>query len=1208
MANTYSPILTKGTEASLVNFVEGKLRFTTDTGRIFLDTGSNSRIEYTDFVKGMTEAEIKALTTGILPKLYMSSDTSTLFYYDSTNTEWKTITSDRSGHIIEDADETALTQRDTLRFGGYLNAADDSEDEVSFISDAPTEITWDNYNNLTPAQKEGTKWLITNVPSAITDEVIFVLRNRNLTFSNLTASISDPRINSYTYPLVYWSDASKQEAKDCKITSNTSNNTITFTAETAPTNTLICDIVFVSDATGNSGGTGPFPFEPVSTEANQGLSEQQKTNARDNIGLGTSAVVDVPASGDASSTEVVLGSDSRLTDARNAADVYAWAKAETKPTYTKDEVGLSNVGNFKAVSTEASQGLTTEEQSNARANIGAGTSNFDGQYSSLTGTPTLGSAAAMNVATTGDAANNEVVKGDDTRLSDARPASDVSAWAKESTKPTYTATEVGAIASTEKGSNNGVATLDSAGKIPTSQLPSAIDEIIEGYLYNGVFYEDSEHTVPITGEVSKIYVDLSTNKTYRYSGSQYVEISASLALGETEATAYRGDRGKTAYDHSQIVTGNPHNVTKSDVGLGNVGNFKAVSTEDNQGLTNTEKVNARNNIGAGTSNFDGQYSSLTGTPTLGTAAALNVAASGNASASEVVKGNDTRLTDARPASDVSAWAKANDKPTYTASEVGLGNVGNFKAVSTVATVANQGLTSTEQAAARANIGLENAPNFKPVSTEANQGLTDTEKQNARNNIDLGSAAIRNVPSSGDASTAQVVLGNDSRLSDARNAADVYDWAKASTKPTYTKDEVGLGNVGNYKAVATTSNQGLTDIEKDNARTNIGAGTSNFDGQYSSLTGTPTLGTAAALNVAASGDAATNEVVKGDDARLTDARPASDVYNWAKAETKPSYTATEVGLGNVGNFKAVSTEASQGLTSTEQENARTNMGLGTGAVANVASSGDASATEIVLGSDSRLTNARPASDVYSWAKSENKPTYTATEVGAIASTEKGANNGVATLDAAGKIPSSQLPGSVDEIVEGYYYNNNFYEDAEHTIPITGETSKIYVDLVSNKTYRYSGTAYVEISASLALGETEATAYRGDRGKTAYDHSQITSGNPHNVTANDVGLGNVGNFKAVSTVASQGLTSTEQANARTNIGLKDPVLNQTLTFVNNVATVSITGVTADTLARIYYHDIDAAKAAKITSETGSGVITFTARVTPTSTIIVDIAFDN
>ena len=45
--------------------------------------------------------------------------------------------------------------------------------------------------------------------------------------------------------------------------------------------------------------------------------------------------------------------------------------------------------------------------------------------------------------------------------------------------------------------------------------------------------------------------------------------------------------------------------------------------------------------------------------------------------------------------------------------------------------------------------------------------------------------------------------------------------------------------------------------------------------------------------------------------------------------------------------------------------------------------------------------------------------------------------------------------------------------------------------------------MEISASLALGETESTAYRGDRGKIAYDHSQITNGNPHGTTYDEVG---------------------------------------------------------------------------------------------------------
>lgn len=115
----------------------------------------------------------------------------------------------------------------------------------------------------------------------------------------------------------------------------------------------------------------------------------------------------------------------------------------------------------------------------------------------------------------------------------------------------------------EMGVANGVATLDSTGKVHTAQLPSYVDDVLE---------YGSKSSFPTTGEAGKIYVSKDDNKTYRWSGSAYVEISSSLALGETSSTAYRGDRGKTAYDHSQKTSGNPHNVTKSDVGLGNVDN------------------------------------------------------------------------------------------------------------------------------------------------------------------------------------------------------------------------------------------------------------------------------------------------------------------------------------------------------------------------------------------------------------------------------------------------------------------------------------------------------------------------------------------------------------------------------------------------------------------------------------------------------------
>ena len=120
-------------------------------------------------------------------------------------------------------------------------------------------------------------------------------------------------------------------------------------------------------------------------------------------------------------------------------------------------------------------------------------------------------------------------------------------------------------------------------------------------------------------------------------------------------------------------------------------------------------------------------------------------------------------------------------------------------------------------------------------------------------------------------------------------------------------------------------------------------------------------------------------------------------------------------------------------------------------------------------------------------------YTAEQVGALAVALKGAANGVAELGADGRVPSGQLPSYVDDVLE--YANFAAF-------PATGETGKIYVNLDQNKTWRWSGSAYVEISASLALGETPSTAYRGDLGKIAYNHSQAT-GNPHGTTAADVG---------------------------------------------------------------------------------------------------------
>lgn len=144
--------------------------------------------------------------------------------------------------------------------------------------------------------------------------------------------------------------------------------------------------------------------------------------------------------------------------------------------------------------------------------------------------------------------------------------------------------------------------------------------------------------------------------------------------------------------------------------------------------------------------------------------------------------------------------------------------------------------------------------------------------------------------------------------------------------------------------------------------------------------------------------------------------------------------------------------------------------------------------------------------------------------------KGANSGLAELDANGKVPSSQLPSYVDDVLE--------YPSLED-FPATGETGKIYVATDTNKTYRWSGSTYVVISETLALGETDSTAYRGDRGKIAYDHA--TDGS-RLTTATATGL-----YKVGSTAEGHisGLTAITKADI-TGLGIPEEDTNTTYTL--------------------------------------------------------------
>lgn len=124
---------------------------------------------------------------------------------------------------------------------------------------------------------------------------------------------------------------------------------------------------------------------------------------------------------------------------------------------------------------------------------------------------------------------------------------------------------INTVINTRRGQANGIAELDADGKVPSNQLPSYVDDVLEGvYADSTHFIENTIDDAPIyyTPEKGKIYVDISegnvnSGKTYRWSGTQYVVISETIVIGEVEGTAYDGAKGKQTTD---IVNSLPDNI------------------------------------------------------------------------------------------------------------------------------------------------------------------------------------------------------------------------------------------------------------------------------------------------------------------------------------------------------------------------------------------------------------------------------------------------------------------------------------------------------------------------------------------------------------------------------------------------------------------------------------------------------------------------
>lgn len=288
---------------------------------------------------------------------------------------------------------------------------------------------------------------------------------------------------------------------------------------------------------------------------------------------------------------------------------------------------------------------------------------------------------------------------------------------------------------------NMVVKTNANGIIPSQLLPSYVDDILE-FENKNAFPTTATDSTPDDGhnptgpETGKIYVDLSTGRQYRWSGTQYTETGViHLDYSDDDAgitkyvSAVTQEDGQISVTHNTFspsitwtdavagtnndkptinisVAGNsataqtPNEASTTVYGITKLSNStnsnsevlaatsKAVNdalttaksytdTEiDNLDVSNISGFGANQTLSA-LSETDGKISASfqdikianTDVSGLGTASTKNVAASGNASTTEVVMGNDTRLTDARNAADVSAWAKAANKPSYSVSEI-----------------------------------------------------------------------------------------------------------------------------------------------------------------------------------------------------------------------------------------------------------------------------------------------------------------------------------------------------------------------------------------------------------------------------------------------------------------------------------------------------------------------------------------------------------
>ena len=619
------------------------------------------------------------------------------------------------------------------------------------------------------------------------------------------------------------------------------------------------------------------------------------------------------------------------------------------------------------------------------------------------------------------------------------------------------------------GAPDGIATLDSEGKLEVSQIPNEALNVIEGKYMTETQFTDSEG-VEFIPRHNTIYIDSigGSNKLYRWDGFKYVEVSDS-------------DNVTEAIDNHIKDFNNPHKVTAEQIGLGNVDNTadidKPISTAVQEALdtVNTKVTEHTENK----ENPHGVTAEQIGLGNVDNTADLDKPVS---NATQELVDNTKKELDTKIDNHTSDF---NNPHKVTKEQVGLGNVDNTADINKPVSVAQQALVDSTKAELKKDIG--------DIEKDVTNHIADKNNPHEVNKLQVG---LGNVDNTSDinkpVSTAQQAaldkLKSDLESIIGSTGTDLSAHLKDFDNPhKVTKDQVGLGKVDNTadleKPVSVATQEAINAVQSNLDKTNISLENHIADKKNP------------------------HEVTK-EQVGLGNVDNTSDLDKPVSHYQQDALDELERRLQ--GSIDGSGSDLSAHISDFNNPHKVTKDQVGLGNVDNTADKDKpiSDATQKALDSIKTETNTIIETHI---ADKNNPHEVTKEQIGLgevtndaqVKRSEMGVAGGVATLDQEGKVPSSQLPSFVDDVIEVDSYDN---------LPTTGEAGKIYVTKDTNLTYRWSGSRYIEISASLALGETSSTAYPGDKGKETTDkvNTHVADlNNPHQVTKEQVGLGNVNN---------------------------------------------------------------------------------------------------